>query len=271
MTISLHTGVRTATVSTDWTAWDTPFRLVVTDPWAMHRARRLVQEQVGVLAAIAPRTAPSRDALLAELLGAGLGTGQPRPFPYGITGAPADAEMHRGAPTPWQQAFAAASRVREGRSIEPGPSVRALIAQRCAELVAEVTSCGVLVAFGDDIATSGLAPVGGWRVELRDVPEATATAVAVDGGAISSMSSLRAPRGGRLLPLVVPATGRTVVPVWRSVTVAAADAPAASAACSGALLRGAGAPAWLDGLGLPALLVDAAGAAHTVGPWPVPA
>jgi hypothetical protein len=271
MTISLHTGVRTATVSTDWTAWDTPFRLVVTDPWAMRHARKLVQDQVAVLAAITPRTVPSRDALLAELLGTGLRIRQPRPFPYGITGVPADAEMHRGAPAPWQQAFASASRIREGRGIESGPSVRALIAQRCAELVAEVTSCGVLVAFGDDIATSGLAPVGGWRVELRDVSEAQVTAVAVDGGAISSMSSTRAPRSARLLPLVVPATGRTVVPVWRSVTLAAADATAASAACSGALLRGAGAPAWLDGLGLPARLVDAAGTAHTVGPWPLAA
>jgi hypothetical protein len=270
MTILLHTGVRTATVSTEWTAWDTPFRLVVTDPWAMHRARKLVEEQIGLLvtAVAERRDAPSRDALLAELLGAGARPGHVRPFPYGIDAAASDADLHRTAPRAWQQAFASAVRGRDGWSVEPGPSVRSLIAQRCAELVAEATSCGALVAYGDDVATSGLAPVGGWRVELRDAPGAPTTAVAVDGGAISSVSTVRADRGGRLQSLRVSASGRVVPPVWRSVAVAAADAPAASAACSGALLRGVGAPAWLAGLGLPALLVDAAGAPRSVGRWP---
>jgi hypothetical protein len=270
MTILLHTGVRTATVSTEWTAWDTPFRLVVTDPWAMHRARKLVEEQVGLLVAAvaARRDAAARDALLAELLGAGARPVAVRPFPYGIATAAADADVHRSAPRSWQQAFASAARGRDGWRVEPRPSVRSLIAQRCAELVAEATCCGALVAFGDDVATSGLAPVGGWRVELRDAPDAPTTTVAVDGGAISSVTSVRADRGGRLQPLVVPGSGRVVLPVWRSVAVAAADAPAASSACAGALLRGAGAPAWLSGLGLPALLVDATGGTHTVGRWP---
>jgi len=273
MTISLHTGVRTATVSTEWTAWDTPFRLVVTDPWAMHRARKLVEEEVGGLAALAPRRdATWQDALIAALGGGGMRAGDAGPFPYGITGASAGTDdAHRPAPAPWQQRFVAAERARGGWRIQPGPSVRALIAQHCAELVAEATSCGVLVAFGDDVATSGLAPVGGWRVELRDAPGAQASVVAVDGGAISTVSSVRAHRGGGLQPVVVPASGRTVVPVWRSVAVAAADAPAASAACSGALLRGAGAPAWLAALGLPALLADAAGVMYSVGRWPVAA
>jgi thiamine biosynthesis lipoprotein len=137
--------------------------------------------------------------------------------------------------------------------------------------VAEAYSCGVLVAFGDHVATSGLAPVGGWRVQLRDAPEEPAALVAVDGGAISSVSCVRPGRPGRLQPMVVPATGRSVVPAWRSVAVAAADAQAASAACTGALLRGAAAPAWLAELGLPARLVDADGVAHVVGHWPVPA
>jgi thiamine biosynthesis lipoprotein len=53
--------------------------------------------------------------------------------------------------------------------------------------------------------------------------------------------------------------------------VAAATATAASAACNGALLRGACAPAWLAELGLPALLVDSHGVPHAVGRWPVPA
>jgi hypothetical protein len=271
MSISLHTGVRTATVSTGWTAWDTPFRLVVTDPWAMHHARLLVADMVGALAGAVDRRLPAarRDARLAELVGTATDAAT-RPFPYGITSATPGADVHRPAPAPWQQAFTAAIRARDGWHVASGPSAHALIAQRCAEVVAEAASCGVLVAFGDHVATSGLAPVGGWRVELRDAPDAPTALVAVDGGAISSVSCVRPGRPG-LQPLVVPATGRTVTPPWRSVAVAAADAPAASAACTGALLRGTGAPAWLAELGLPAQLVDVHGVTHAVGHWPVPA
>jgi thiamine biosynthesis lipoprotein len=272
MTISLHTGIRAATVSSAWTAWDEPFRLVVTDPWAMHHARLQVAELLGAIAATVDRRLPAarREARLAEVLGGARDTA-PRPFPYGIAAAPADADVHRPAPAGWQLAFTAAMRTRDGWYVAPGPAAPALIAQRCAERAAEAFSCGVLVAFGDHVATSGLAPVGGWRVQLLDAPAAETELVAIDGGAISSVSCVRPGRPDRLQPLVVPATGRTVVPAWRSVSVAAADAPSASAACTGALLRGAGAPEWLDELGLPALLVDAEGVEHAVGNWPVPA
>jgi hypothetical protein len=265
MTISLHTGIRTATVSTAWTAWDSPFRLVVTDPWAMHHARLHVTDFVDALvAAVDRRLSPARrDARLAELLGGAVDV--PRPFPYGIAAAPAGADVHRQAPAPWQQAFAAASRARDGWTVAPGPAAHALVAQRCAELVAESCSCGVLVAFGDHVATSGLAPVGGWRVQVGD---ASGALVAIDGGAISTVSGVRAGEADRPQPFVVAATGRTVVPAWRSIAVAAADAPAASAACTGALLRGAAAPAWLTELGLPARLVDVQGVPHAVGRWP---
>jgi hypothetical protein len=270
MTISLHTGIRTATVSSAWTAWDAPFRLVVTDPWAMHHARLQLTDLVAALASAVDRRlpAPQRDARLAELLGGAPATA-PRPFPYGITAAPAEADVHSPAPAGWQQAFTAAARARDGWPVSPGPAAPALIAQRCAELVAESSSCGVLVGFGDHVATSGLAPVGGWRVQLRDEPGASTVLVAIDGGAISSVSCVRPGRRARLQPLVVSATGRAVVPEWRSVAVAAADAPAASAACTGALLRGASAPGWLAALGLPARLVDIHGIPHAVGHWPV--
>lgn len=269
MSISLHTGGRTATVSSSWTAWDAPFRLVVTDPWAMHHARRQVADVVGALVATVDRRLPAarRDSQRVQILG-GTRSTPLRPFPYGITASPADGDVHRPAPTPWQQAFTAAGRARDGWSVTAGPAAPALIAPRCAVLVAEAASCGVLVAFGDHVATSGLAPVGGWRVQLQEAPAAL---VAIDGGAVSSTSCVQRGRAERLQPFVVAATGRTVVPAWRSVAVAAADAPAASAACNGALLRGACAPAWLAELGLPALLVDSHGVPHAVGRWPVPA
>ena len=284
MSIPLRTGTRAVTVSSEWMVWDARCRLVVTDPWAMHRARELLeQEFTAIDRALRPRRRVRRavhgdgpllvpDAALACLFGPGAAarSAQPAPFPYGLAAAPPDAEVHHPAPGRAQLALDAATARRDGMWLEPEPSLRARTAQRCAELVAEEMSCGALVAFGGDIATSGLAPSGGWRVELRDGPDAPRV-VAVDGGAICRLSPLRRMRGRATpCPVVVPASGRTVVPVWRSVTVAAADAPAASAACASALLRGKTAPGWLAGRGLPALLVAADGAPHAVGNWPLP-
>ncbi len=276
MTISLHTGNHIATVSSEWTVWDTRCRLVVTDPWAMHKARFVLEEQLTLVdRAVRPatrrRTEPVDTGRLCELLGRSI---RPRPFPYGIVPAPDGLDVHQPAPEPWQLVLDAAARGRECVRLDPGATLRAWAAQLCAETVAEAMSCGVLVAFGSEVATSGLAPVGGWRVELQDAPDAPSTVVAVDGGGISRLSTVRVgQQRGRspLHPVVVPATGRTVPPAWRSVTIAAADTPAASAACAGALLRGPAAPAWLAELGLPALLVDTHGAAHPVGRWPVAA
>lgn len=263
MTLPLHTGARTSTIAAEWSVWDIPCRLVVTDPWQLKLARQVLEEQltevVGVLrsgrrrarggAAPVPPTASSP----AE---------RPAPFPYGIALAPDGAEVHRDAPpTPRPEGR------RAGLLLEPGAPVQAWAAQLCAERVAEATSCGALVALGDHVATSGLAPAGGWRVELDDVARML---VALDGGAVSQLSTgVPGPgtRGGALR-IVVPATGRAVLPVWRSVIVAAGDAPSASIACTGALLRGTGAPDWLDAHDLPARLVDTCGRVHLVGRWP---
>jgi hypothetical protein len=272
MTVPLHTGSHTVTVCSEWSVWDTRLRLVLTDPWAMHHAREVLEEQLrAVDRVLRPRRSrrtgqPVSGAELAAVFGCGSAPVRPTPFPYGLAAASSDAEVHQPAPQSWQLELDG----RAGLHLEPGPSVRAWTAQRCAEQVAEASSCGVLVALGSDVATSGLAPVGGWRVELADRPRAAPTVIALDGGALSRVSAVRpGPRGrSRLLRAVVPSTGRTVVPVWRSVAVAAADGAAASAACTGAVLRGAAAPARLSGLDLPARLVDHDGAVHTVGHWP---
>ncbi|OLT15809.1 hypothetical protein BJF78_15565 [Pseudonocardia sp. CNS-139] len=276
MSISLHTGTCIATVSSEWTVWDTRCRLVVTDPWAMHKARFVLEEQLTLIDRVAHpdrRRSVSSTAgdRVAELLGRTVAL---RPFPYGIAPADDGADVHQPAPEPWQLVLDAAAHGREDLRLEPAASLRAWTAQLCAELVAEVMSCGVLVAIGSEVATSGLAPMGGWRVELRDTPGAGSTVVAMDGGGISRLSTVRVgQQRGRspLHPVVVPATGRTVAPAWRSVTVAAADTPSASAACAGAVLRGTGALAWLAEQGLPAMLVGTDGTQHLIGRWPVAA
>ncbi|WP_343941093.1 hypothetical protein, partial [Pseudonocardia zijingensis] len=88
MSISLHTGIRTAAVSTAWTVWDVPFQLVVTDPWAMHHARLEVTDLIGGLVEAVDRRLPAarREERLLQLLG-GDRQPAPRPFPYGIASA----------------------------------------------------------------------------------------------------------------------------------------------------------------------------------------
>ena len=84
------------------------------------------------------------------------------------------------------------------------------------------------------------------------------TVLAIDGGALCTVGL---PTRGPLRRLVVTATARPVEPVWRHLVVLGATAPAANAAASGALLRGAAAGSWLAACGLGARLVDAGGAA----------
>jgi hypothetical protein len=241
-TTLLHTGFRTATVGDDWSAWDTAGRLVVTDPWALEQARTIVAQQLAELRQIVR----SRGAARRAFRDGGWSAQQLRidPFPYGLAFGLPGGPPHLAMPVP------ARRRRPAGLRVGPGPSLRAWTAQRCAEAVAAETMCGALVAIGADVATSGLAPAGGWRIDLPGGP------VTMDGGAVSQIDV-----AGRL---VVAATGRDIPPHWRTVTVVAANGPAASAACSGALLRGASAPEWLAGLGLVARLTTTEGAAESV-------
>ncbi len=244
MTTLLHTGFRTATVGAEWSAWDAAGRLVVTDPWALPRARAVIAQELAELGAIVRSRAVAR-----RTFRDGGWTAQQQgidPFPYGLARGLDGGPPHLSLPLEARR-----GRRRAELRVGPGPSLRAWVAQRCAEAVAAETTCGALVAIGGDVATSGLAPAGGWRIDL------TGGALAMDGGALSRIDVT-----GRL---VTAATGRAVPPYWRTVTVVAANGPAASAACAGVLLRGDAAPEWLADLGLIALLTDATGGIHHVG------
>lgn len=266
MAVTLHTGVRTATVGAEWSVWDTVCRLVVTDPWALYGARTVLEEQLVAIDRVASPRRRRRDgggepitSVLDERLGRGArpvdaGIG---PFPYGLTRAPAGAPVHRLALGPGDEASGPAHH-----------GVRAWAAQHCAEAVAEHTRCGVLVSIGDDVATSGLAPAGGWRIELGAAAGVPAAVVVVDGGAISRIGVTGARRSRRMERRDGDPTWSN--PTWSSVTVAAATTTAARAACTGAQQRGDAAPEWLAGLGVPGQLIDADGVVRAVGGWPDP-
>jgi thiamine biosynthesis lipoprotein len=68
--------------------------------------------------------------------------------------------------------------------------------------------------------------------------------------------------------IVDPATGLPAEVVWRTVTVAAASCADANVASTASIIRGAGAPAWLGELALPARLVARDGRVVTVAGWP---
>jgi thiamine biosynthesis lipoprotein len=131
------------------------------------------------------------------------------------------------------------------------------------------------VSLGGDVATAGLAPLGGWTIHVtddhRDGPTADGQTVTVAGGglATSSTTARRWRRGGRTIHHIVdPATGEPAPPVWRTVSVAAASCVEANTATTAAIVCGADAPRWLRALGLPARLVDPAGDVVTLNDWP---
>jgi thiamine biosynthesis lipoprotein len=65
-----------------------------------------------------------------------------------------------------------------------------------------------------------------------------------------------------------PRTGLPAASPWRTVSVAAATCVDANTASTAAIIKGAGAAAWLADRSLPARLVTTSGAVHTVAGWP---
>jgi thiamine biosynthesis lipoprotein ApbE len=134
------------------------------------------------------------------------------------------------------------------------------------------------VSLGGDTSVAGQPPEGGWRIRVQDLttmpaepPHGPSTVVAIrEGGlATSSISARRWQRGGDMLHHIVdPRTCLPAVPVWRTVSVAAATCADANTAATAAVIRGRQAPAWLASLNLPARLVEPDGTVHTIAGWP---
>jgi thiamine biosynthesis lipoprotein len=165
-----------------------------------------------------------------------------------------------------------------GVRLDLGATAKAWAADRSAARLAAELGCGVLVSLGGDIAAAGPPPDGGWRVRVQDVsgrpedpPAGPSAVVAIRHGglATSSTTARRWRRGGDLLHHILdPRTGLPAAAVWRTVSVAAASCVDANTASTAAIIRGRSAPGWLEGLGLPARLVDETGSVLTVAGWP---
>jgi len=162
-----------------------------------------------------------------------------------------------------------------GVRLDLGATAKAWAADRAAAAAARATGCGVLVSLGGDIATSGPAPAGGWRIRVTDDhrsdPSAPGQTVSIlSGGLATSSTAVRrwSHEHHTMHHVIDPATGAPVAHTWRTISVAAAGCTEANIAATAAFVRAAGAPEWLARLGLPARLIDWEGNVTAVAAWP---
>jgi thiamine biosynthesis lipoprotein len=169
----------------------------------------------------------------------------------------------------------------DGMALDLGATAKAWAADRAATLVEQRTGAGVLVSLAGDIAMVGPSPDGGWVVvctddhrESPDSPGPAAQTVSLRGGGLATSSTTvrrRETTDGASVPHVFdPVRWRPVVPIWRTVSVAAGDCVTANTASTAALVLGADAEAWLTRTGLPARLIGIDGEVARVGDWPAP-
>ncbi|MHB8718609.1 MAG: FAD:protein FMN transferase [Candidatus Dormibacteria bacterium] len=162
-------------------------------------------------------------------------------------------------------------RLPAGVSLDLGASGKAWAADRAAAAAADRLGTAVAVDCGGDIAVRGPVPDGGWPVRVAaDLETDCYQDIAVfDGGlATSGTTARRWRRGGvELHHIIDPATGLPARSRWSMVSVAAATCLEANAAATAALIMGERGPAWLEGHGLPARLVDAGGDVFFAGGW----
>lgn len=169
-------------------------------------------------------------------------------------------------------------RVPPGVMLDFGATAKALSADRAAAQIGEQVSGGVLVSLGGDIAVAGEPPDSGWIIPVEDrvthAPGAPLSAlpaiVIFDGGIATSGPLDRGWRRGErdLHHILVPGTGQPAETYWAVATVAAASCVDANIATTASIIRGRAAPAWLEGLHLPARLVRPDGMVITTGGWP---
>jgi thiamine biosynthesis lipoprotein ApbE len=171
-----------------------------------------------------------------------------------------------------------ALRIPAGVRLDLGASAKAWAADRAGAAARRAAGCGALVSLGGDIATSGQAPDGGWRVRVSDDHRSGCSApgqnISIRAGGLATSSTVvrRWSHAGHTMHHIIdPRTGSPVRDTWRTVSVAAADCTDANVAATAAIVRAQAGAGWLAGQGLPARLVDRDGKVTAVGGWPAEA
>jgi thiamine biosynthesis lipoprotein len=168
-----------------------------------------------------------------------------------------------------------AVRLPRGVELDLGATAKAFAADRAAASAAARAGSGVLVNLGGDMAAAGEPPEGGWAVRVTDDHAAAfdapgQTVSIASGGLATSSTTVRRWACGheRLHHIFDPRSGRPAEVHWRTVSVAARTCVDANIASTAAIVRGAGAPAWLESAGLPARLVRNDGTVLRIAAWP---
>lgn len=164
-------------------------------------------------------------------------------------------------------------RVPQGTVLDLGASAKALAADLIAQRLGAGLPGGFLVDLGGDIAIGGRVPTDGWQLGVELADGSLAQVITTTGQAVATSSTqLRVWRTDTGRPqhhILDPRTGEVAQPVWAQVTACAASALEANAATTAAIIHGADAPAWLAGIGIPALLIPTDGSAPVrVAGWP---
>ncbi|MFC4605535.1 FAD:protein FMN transferase [Rhodococcus kronopolitis] len=251
-----------------WSMWGVRATVVVTDPDLLDSAWHLVR---GHLAGADVVASDTREDAEVALLNAAAG----RPLRVStalaqqIRRALEAAELTDGAldpvvgasrPHAWRSVAVRGDEVTlpADTALDLSATSRAVTADRCAAEVATLLGCGVLVSLGGDVSTAGPEPESGWQIKVEDLPGDPSCQVSIPSGSGLATASTVTP----LHPQ--PGDG----PRWRTVTVVADSAFRAAAVARAAVRRDADATAWIDGLGLPARLVDRDFRVTRLGGWP---
>ncbi len=246
----------------------------------LHRvagARLVVSAELLELLEVARRVARATGGAVDPTVGTAMcRLGYDRDFPeiaHGVDGALPDPRPVPGWRSIEIDRPSRSVRTAPGTLLDLGATAKALVADRVADKVANCLGCGVLVSLGGDVAVGGEPPAEGFVVGLADVCDdpdpASAVAITSGGLATSGISARHWRLGSQEVHHVVdPATGLPATPVWRTVSVGAGSCLDAIAASTASLVKGAGAPDWLESLALPARLVAVDGTVHRVAGWP---
>jgi thiamine biosynthesis lipoprotein len=136
-------------------------------------------------------------------------------------------------------------RILRSTALDFGATAKALAADRAAARASAAAGCGVLVSLGGDIAVSGAAPDGGWRVRVSDDHgaghDAAGQTIAISAGGLATSSTTVRTwlRDGRPHHHIIdPTTGLNPPTWWRTASVAAASCVDANSASTAAIVRG---------------------------------
>jgi len=151
-----------------------------------------------------------------------------------------------------------------GMQIDLGGYGKEYAADRAAEVCRQRGVCHGLVDLGGDVRVIGPRPDGGaWEIGVRDPrrPQGAVASVHLRGGGIATSGDYQRfmfVDGRRYSHILDPRSGWPVSGL-SSVSVVADHCLVAGTAATIAMLQGENGPAWLDGLGLPNLRIDARG------------